>query len=44
MFEITLSSVLTAEDIATAFSRLIPTGLKIDVFPETDTPEEVGAI
>jgi hypothetical protein len=44
MFEITLSSVLTADDIAAAFSRLIPTGLKIDVFPETDTPEEVGAI
>jgi hypothetical protein len=44
MFEITLSSTLTPDNIAAAFSRLIPTGLKIDVFPETDTPEEVGAI
>jgi hypothetical protein len=44
MFEITLSRTLTAEDLANTFSRLIPDGLKIDVFPESDTPEEVGAI
>ncbi|AFY93917.1 hypothetical protein Cha6605_2882 [Chamaesiphon minutus PCC 6605] len=44
MFEITLSTMLAADAIAAAFFRLIPAGLKIDVFPESDTPEEVGAI
>lgn len=44
MFGITLSTILTADDIAAAFARLIPPGLKIDVFPESDTPDEVGAI
>ena len=44
MFNIILSRVLTAVDLADIFSRLIPDGLRIDVFPESDTPEEVGAI
>jgi hypothetical protein len=44
MFDITLSRILTADDLVDTFSRLIPDGLKIDVFPESDTPEEVGAI
>jgi hypothetical protein len=43
-FEITLSITLTAEDIATAFSNLVPDMLKIDVFAESDTPEQLGAI
>jgi hypothetical protein len=34
---VAISSVLTADDLADTFSRLIPAGLKIDVFPESDT-------
>jgi hypothetical protein len=44
MFEITLSTILTVTNIAEAFSQLIPDGLKIDVFPYAETPEEIGAI
>jgi hypothetical protein len=44
VFGITLSITLRADDIKAVFSDIIPAGLKIDVFSELDTPEEVGAI
>jgi hypothetical protein len=43
-FGITLSKVLTAEDILATFRSIIPAGLQIDVFPTPHTPDEVGAV
>ncbi len=43
-FGITLSKILTTDTIVATFRRLIPAGLKIDVFSAPDTPDEVGAI
>jgi hypothetical protein len=43
-FSITLSKVLTKEDLVATFHRIIPAGLKIDVLPASGTPDEIGSI